>query len=78
MVTALTLKNQYWNIGAVYRVALSPDGMRIVSVGRDRTVRVYELEIEELIVLARSRLTRELTRNECQKYLHLDVCPFMP
>jgi hypothetical protein len=47
-------------------------------VGRDRIVHIYELNIEDLIVLARSRLTRELTRNECQKYLHLDVCPSMP
>ena len=60
------------------QVAFSPDGTRIVSVGRDLTVRMYELKIEDLIALAKSRLTRELTLNECQKYLHVEACPFMP
>jgi FOG: WD40 repeat len=65
----------YGNTGAVYQVAFSPDGGRIVSVGRDHVVRIYELNIEELIAIARSRLTRDLTQNECQKYLHMETCP---
>jgi len=44
-------------------------------VGRDHVVHVYELNIEDLIALAKSRLTRELTQNECQKYLHVEACP---
>jgi WD40 repeat protein/transcriptional regulator with XRE-family HTH domain len=68
----------YGNSGAVYRVALSPDGTRIVSVGRDPTVHIYELNIEELIAIARARLTRELTLVECQKYLHMEACPANP
>jgi WD40 repeat protein len=65
----------YGNTGAVYRVAFSPDGGRIVSVGRDHTVRVYVLKIAQLIEIAKSRLTRELTAEECQKYLHVNACP---
>jgi len=68
----------YGNTGAVYQVAFSPDGGRIVSVGRDHVVRIYELKIRDLIAIARSRLTRDLTQNECQKYLHMEMCPPMP
>jgi len=68
----------YSNTGAVYRVASSPDNSRIVSVGRDHVVRVYELNIDTLIDIAKSRLTRTLTTEECQKYLHLDACPVIP
>lgn len=68
----------YGNTGAVYRVALTSDGTRIVSVGRDHVVHIYELNIEELIKIAKSHLTRELTAEECQKYLHVDVCPALP
>ncbi|HZM25484.1 MAG TPA: hypothetical protein VFC02_27290, partial [Anaerolineales bacterium] len=67
----------YGNIGAVYRVAFSPDGTRIVSVGRDHVVRIYELNIDKLINIAKSRLTRTLTTEECQKYLHVNTCPAM-
>lgn len=41
----------------------------------DSATRVYALQIEDLIALARSRLTRSLTLEECQKYLHQTVCP---
>ncbi len=68
----------YGNTGAVYQVAFSPDGRRIVSVGRDRVVRIYELDIDELIKIANGRVTRELTTEECQKYLHVETCPVMP
>ena len=68
----------YGNLGAVYQVAFSPDSKRVVSVGRDHVVRIYELKVEDLIAIARSRLTRDLTQNECQKYLHMEMCPSMP
>jgi WD40 repeat protein len=68
----------YGNTGAVYQIDFSPDGTRIVSVGRDHTVRVYILKITQLIEIAKSRLTRELTAEECQKYLHIEMCPSMP
>jgi WD40 repeat protein/DNA-binding SARP family transcriptional activator len=68
----------YGNTGAVYRVALSPDGTRIVSVGRDHVIHIYELNIDKLIDIAKSRLTRTLTTEECQKYLHMATCPSTP
>jgi WD40 repeat protein/transcriptional regulator with XRE-family HTH domain len=68
----------YGNSGAVYQIAFSPDGTRIVSVGRDHVVHIYQLNIEELIGIAQSRLTRGWTNEECQKYLHSATCPSMP
>ena len=68
----------YGNGGAVYRLAFSPDGTRIVSTGRDQVVHVYELNVEDLIAIATSRLTRTWTLEECQKYLHVMACPTKP
>lgn len=41
-------------------------------------VRIYVLPIGELVKLARSRLTRTWTLEECRQYLHTDVCPADP
>ncbi|HEX6386600.1 MAG TPA: hypothetical protein VF177_18160 [Anaerolineae bacterium] len=37
-------------------------------------MRVYTL-LEDTIALARARLTRSLTDEECRQYLHTDACP---
>jgi WD40 repeat protein/transcriptional regulator with XRE-family HTH domain len=68
----------YGNSGAVYDVEISPDGKYVVSVGRDPMVRVYVLDIAELIQIAKSRLTRTWTTDECKKYLHMETCPALP
>ena len=56
-------------------LAFSPDGTRIATSATDGTVRIYVLPIDELIDLARSRLTRSWTEDECRQYLHLPACP---
>jgi len=56
-------------------VAFSPDGIHLAVASRDGTTRVYVLRIEDLLVLARSRVARSLTDAECQQYLHMEVCP---
>ena len=61
----------------VHAIAFSPDGTRLASLGDDVTVRVYVLPIEELEALARSRVTRALTVDECDKY-HIAPCPTEP
>jgi len=64
--------------GMVTSLSFSPDGTRLATSGQDGTVRVYLLKIEELVALARSRLTRSLTVEECRQYLHMEQCPAEP
>ena len=61
--------------GTAYRVAFSPDGSRLVVQDQDSTTQIYVLTIADLAALAKSRLTRTFTIEECQQYLHTDVCP---
>jgi WD40 repeat protein len=58
--------------------AFSPDGTRLVTAGRDGTARVYLLDVDELVRLAASRLTRWFTLDECRQYLHVEQCPPRP
>jgi WD40 repeat protein/DNA-binding SARP family transcriptional activator len=64
--------------GDVEGLAFSPDGTRLASSSVDGTTRVYTLDVDELVALAQSRLTRWFTLAECQQYLHLDECPPEP
>ena len=56
-------------------VAITQDGKHLATAGRDGAVRLFVLDTEELIKLGQSRVTRSLTEEECQRYLHLPVCP---
>jgi WD40 repeat protein len=56
-------------------VDFSPDGRFLVAAGSDGTVIVYIISIEELMEVARSRLSRGFTSEECRTYLSLDSCP---
>ena len=58
-----------------YRLAFSPDGSHLAIQDDDSTTRIYVVHIEDLITLAKSRLTRTFTPEECQQYLHTDTCP---
>jgi WD40 repeat protein len=67
----------------VYGVAVSPDGTRLASADEDGTVRICLLDIEELMALACSRVTRNLTEAEWETYMGADVpyrktCPNLP
>ena len=62
----------------VWSVAWSPDGKRLAAAGEDGVVQLYAIDIELLMLLARSRVTRNLTLKECRKYLHLDEIPPIP
>jgi WD40 repeat protein len=56
-------------------VLFSPDGKRLMANNNDGTIRVYLLNTDDLLALAHSRVTRSLTTEECQQYLHLEGCP---
>jgi WD40 repeat protein/class 3 adenylate cyclase len=73
-ITGRELLTLTGHAGGLGDVAFSPDGTRLVTAGNG-TARVYLLRLEELIALAQSRVTRSLTTEECQKYLHLAECP---
>lgn len=59
-------------------VAFSDDGRFLVSTGADGTTRVYVAQIEDLVTLAQSRVSRSLTESECRRFLHLAACPDDP
>ena len=57
----------FWS--AVY----SPDGKRIATVGPDGIVQIYTTDINELLQIADSRVTRQLTAEEREYYGVLDL-----
>jgi WD40 repeat protein/transcriptional regulator with XRE-family HTH domain/energy-coupling factor transporter ATP-binding protein EcfA2 len=62
----------------VTAMAFSRDGKHLFTSSDDGTVQAYTLSIDELMGLARSRLTRSWRTEECQKYLHQESCPAEP
>ncbi len=71
----LTLRGHQGN---VMSVAWSPDGGRLASAAQDRSVQVYLIDPVRLISLVRSRIDRNLTPEECRRYLDTDQCPALP
>jgi hypothetical protein len=65
-----------------FEVEFTPDGTRVITATRDergqQIVRTYLLRLEDIVALAKSRVTRSLTTEECQQYLHVDECPAEP
>jgi hypothetical protein len=61
-------------IGAFFDVAFSPDGKYIIASGQG-SINGYVFDLDETIRLARSRLTRWFTPEECRQFLHLEECP---
>jgi len=66
------------------KLQFSPDGTRLMVQVNDPpglvldTVRLYVLPTKDIIALAKSRLTRALTTEECRQYLHVEQYPFEP
>ena len=60
---------------AVSDVAFSPDGTRLASTSGCDGTRVWALDIDDLLEIARGDVTRSLTDEECLQHLHADRCP---
>jgi WD40 repeat protein len=74
-ITGTELLTLFVATGGATDVAFSADGSRLYASGEDGVVRVFLLDLGELIELAEARLTRTLTTDECLRYLHVTRCP---
>ena len=61
----------------IQSMVFTSDGKHLVTAG-GTGLRIYVLDLYELIGLAESRLTREMTAEECQEFMHVAVCPSLP
>ena len=68
----LTLADQK---AQLLNLAFSPDGAYLATAGMDGLTQVYVLRLKDLLSMAKSRLTRSFTLEECQRFLHMDACP---
>jgi WD40 repeat protein len=57
------------------RISFTPDSTRLVVSMINSETRIYFPRVEDLYNLAQTRVTRSLTTEECQQYLHIDQCP---
>jgi WD40 repeat protein len=62
----------------LWGLAFSPDGRRLATASFDGTVRVFVLDLAEVVALAEERLTRWFTEDECRRLLHVETCPPAP
>jgi WD40 repeat protein/DNA-binding SARP family transcriptional activator len=60
---------------AVEGVAFSPDGAKLASTSWCDGVRIWALDIDDLLEIARREAGRTITDQECRQYLHVDRCP---
>ena len=70
----LTLTSQPHSLGGV---DFSPDGRTLATAGADGMIRFFIMSaesIDELMATARSGLSRDLTHEECARYLHTPIC----
>jgi len=62
--------------GEADSIQLSLEGSELIAPGvTNGYMRFYVLSLDELVDIAESRLTRSLTEEECQEFLHMDACP---
>jgi DNA-binding SARP family transcriptional activator/WD40 repeat protein len=56
-------------------VAFNADGSRLTVIYSDGRIIVHAITLEDVIEIARGRVTRGFTREECRTYLHVSTCP---
>ena len=56
-------------------LAFNPDGTRLaVAMAGEGVIRVFAVELDDLVRIATTRLTRSFTETECRLY-DIDPCP---
>lgn len=73
--TGQALQTISGDLAGIRSVRFSMDGDRLLANNNDGTIRLYLLDLDDLLALAHARVTRTLTAEECQQYLHVEVCP---
>jgi WD40 repeat protein len=58
----------------VSRAVFSPDDTMLASTGADGVVRLWALDLDDLVAIAQDNVTRDLTDDECRQFLHTDGC----
>jgi hypothetical protein len=61
----------------VVDLSFSPDGRRLASTEDGGIVRVWAIDLEDLVRIAEERVTRGLSEAECAAY-HFEECPQAP
>jgi WD40 repeat protein len=69
------LRSFYGHKSPIGAVALSPDETQLYAIGNDWAVYRHPLRLDDLIAVARKRVARPLTDEDCLKYLHQTPCP---
>ena len=63
------------DVGSSPWIDFRPDGSMLVSGDGYAMMRVWALDIDDLLEIARQNITRSLTDEECRQYLHVESCP---
>jgi len=56
-------------------VAFNEDGSRVAVIYSDGRIIVHAIALGDVIEIARARVTRGFTNEECRTYLHVSTCP---
>ena len=59
---------------AVGALVIDRSGSKIATQDETGVVRIWALDLDDLVDVARSHVTRSLTETECVQYLHTDRC----
>jgi WD40 repeat protein len=63
-----------YSTALIDRLAFSPDGKMLAAHANDG-VRVWALDVDDLIAIGHRELTRTWKEAECRQFLHLERCP---